>query len=397
MAMKEQSPIIYKEFSLTRGGLLFRLLVHMRLMKPDLAPLYSRAIVLALLTWLPLLVLSAMQGLALGGSIKIPFLYDLTVSVRLLLALPLLIVAERVVDFRSNEVIRHFIESGLVDDKDVPKYESIVRQIMRMVNSLPVEGAIVGLVILNTVFFRLEFSEISSTWQFLVSPAGMTRTPAGWWHLVVSIPVFQFLLWRWLYRYLVWCWFLWRVSRLDLRLISTHPDRVGGLAFLGVLQVKFCPIIFALASVLSAYVGQEVLLGGAALQQYTMMILGNVALILFIFLGPYLVFSLKLFEAKRRGFLAYSTLANDYTQSFQRKWIRGEAPEGEVLLGSSDIQSLADLSNSFAIVRDMRMVPFDLKLTILPIVSCTVIPFFPLLLTVFPLDEILAKIVSILL
>ena len=229
--MKDQSTINYRELSLIRGGLLFKFLVHMRLMRPDLEPLYYRAIFLALLTWLPLLVLSAMRGLALGGSVKIPFLYDITVSVRLLLSLPLLIVAERVVDSRSNEVIRHFIESGLVDDKDAPKYESIVRQASKMVNAVPVEGVIAGLVIVNSVFVRLQFSEISSTWQLVVSSSGMTRTPAGWWNLVVCIPVFQFLLWRWLYRYLVWCWVLWRVSRLDLHLISTHPDRVGGLAF----------------------------------------------------------------------------------------------------------------------------------------------------------------------
>jgi hypothetical protein len=395
--MKEQSPINYKEFSLIKGGLLYRLLVRMRLMRPDLEPLYSRAIIIALLTWLPLLVLSAMQGLALGGSITIPFLYDITVSVRLLLALPLLIVAERIVDSRSNEVICHFIESGLIDDKDVSKYESIVRQVGRMVNSLPVEAVILALVIVNTVFLRLELSETSSTWRFLVTRAGTTMTPAGWWNFVFCVPIFQFLLVRWLYRYLVWCWFLWRVSRLDLRLVPTHPDRVGGLAFLGVLQVKFCPIIFALASVLSAYVGQEVLFNGAALKQFTVMILGNTLLILAIFLGPYFVFSLKLFETKRRGFLTYSTLANDYTQSFHQKWIRGKVPQREVLLGSSDIQSLADLSNSFGIVRDMRMVPFDLKLTILPIVACTVIPFFPLLFTVFPVEAILSKIVSILL
>jgi hypothetical protein len=395
--MKEKPPIDYKEFSLIKGGLLFRLLVRMGLMKPDLAPLYSRAIALALLTWLPLLVLSAIQGLALGGSLKIPFLYDITASVRLLLALPLLIVAERVVDSRSNEVIRHFIESGLIEDKDVPKYESIVRQVIRMVNSLPVEAVILGLVIVNSVFLRLELSGTSSTWQFLVTPSLMIRTPAGWWNLVVCVPIFHFLLGRWLYRYLVWSWFLWRVSRLDLRLVPTHPDRAGGLAFLGVLQVKFCPIIFALASILSAYVGQEVLFGGAVLKQYTMMILGNALLILAIFLGPYLVFSLKLFETKRRGFLTYSSLANDYTQSFHQKWIRGGAPEGEALLGSSDIQSLADLSNSFAVVRDMRMVPFDFKLTILPIVACTVVPFLPLMLTVFPVEEILKKIVDILL
>jgi hypothetical protein len=395
--MMEQPTGNYKEFSLVRGGLLYKLLVYMRLMRPDLEPLYYRAIFFGLLTWLPLLILSAMQGMALGGSIKVPFLYDLTELVRFLLAVPLLIMAERVVDNRSNEVIRHFIDSDLIEDKDIPQYEAIVRQIMRMVKAIPVEGVIVVLVILYTLFLRMEFSEVSSTWQFLVTPSGQERTPAGWWYLTVSIPIFQFLMARWLYRYLLWCWFLWRVSRLELRLISTHPDRVGGLAFLGVLQVKFCPIIFALASVVSAYIGREILFGGASLQHYQMMIPGDIILLVIIFLGPYLVFSVQLFRAKVRGFLAYSALANDYTFSFHRKWIGKENPNGEQLLGTSDIQSLADISNSFAIVRDMRIVPFDLRTTIIPFAACAVIPFLPLLLLVFPLEEIVMKSIQILL
>jgi hypothetical protein len=144
-------------------------------------------------------------------------------------------------------------------------------------------------------------------------------------------------------------------------------------------------------------VAQEILFGGAVLKQYTMMIVGNVLLLLTIFPGPYCVFSSKLLETMRLGFLSYSSLANDYTKSFHHKWIRGEAPEGEAMLGSSDIQSLADLANSFSIVRNIRMVPFDFRLTIIPIIACTVIPFSPLLLTVFPVEKILVKIISLLL
>jgi len=387
----------YTEFSLVRGGLLYQCLLYLRLMRPNLEPLYCRALFFALLAWLPLLVLSAVQGMAWGGSIKVPLLYDLTEMTRFLLSVPLLIMAERVVDYRSNEVIRHFIESDLIDEEELPQYEAIVRKTMAMVKALPVEGIIVVLVILNTIFLPFEFSELTTTWQFLVSSAGPERTPAGWWYLAVSIPIFQFLMGRWIYRYLVWCSFLWRVSRLKLRLIATHPDRVGGLAFLGVLQVKFCPIIFALAALVSGYVGREILFGGASLQQYQMMILGDILFLVLIFLGPYLVFSMQLFKAKERGFLAYSGLANDYTFSFHRKWIRKENPNGEQLLGTSDIQSLADISNSFAIVRDMRIVPFDLQTTIVPFATCAIIPFLPLLFLVFPVQEIVVKFMEILL
>ena len=395
--MTNQPSLNLDEFSLAKGGLFFKLLVRMRLMDPDLAPAHRRAIALALFTWLPLLILSAVQGVALGDSVRIPFLFDFPVSVRLLLTLSLLIAAERVIDVRTQVVVKHFIQSGLVWKNDHSAFESSVRQVLRMRNSLLAEGVIAGLVIFGVVFLRLEFSGTSSTWQFLVSSSGATRTLAGWWHIFVSIPIFQFILLRWLWRYLIWCWFLWRASRLDLHLVPTHPDRVAGLGFLGLAQAKYGIIIFALSSLLSSQMGQEILFGGASLANYRITILGYIALILIAFLGPLVLFSPKLLDAKRNGLLEYGTLANEYTQSFERKWIKKEAPEGETLIGSADIQSLADLGNSFEIVRKMRPAPLDLMTAVLPMVAAAVIPFLPLTLTVFPFEEIVKKVIGILL
>jgi hypothetical protein len=114
-------------------------------------------------------------------------------------------------------------------------------------------------------------------------------------------------------------------------------------------------------------------------------------------LGPLFLFSSRLFEVQRRGLLEYGALANQYTRSFDRKWIRGEAPEGEALIGSSDIQSLADLANSFQVIREMRPAPIDLWLTVAPMVACAVAPLLPLALTVLPFAEIIAKIIKIML
>ncbi len=395
--MTNQPSLNLDEFSLAKGGLFFKLLVRMRLMRPDLAPTYRRAVVLALFAWLPLLILSAFQGLALGGSVRIPFLFDFPISVRLLLSLPLLILAENVIDVRTQMVVKHFIQSGLVRKNDHSAFESSIRQVLRMRNSFLAEGVIAGLVILSATFLRLEFSGTSSTWQFLVSSSGATRTLAGWWYVIVSIPVVTFLMFRWVWRYLIWCWFLWRTSRLDLHLVPTHPDMAAGLGFWGLAQAKYAIIIFALSSLLSSQIGQEILFGEASLASYRITIFGFVALILITFLGPLVLFSPKLFDTKRKGLLEYGALANEYTQSFERKWIKKEAPEGETLIGSADIQSLADLGNSFEIVRKMRPVPFDLATAILPMVAAAAIPFLPLALTVFPFEEIVKKIIGILL
>jgi hypothetical protein len=134
---------------------------------------------------------------------------------------------------------------------------------------------------------------------------------------------------------------------MDLRLVPTHPDLAAGLGFLSPAQAKYGIIVFALSSVIAARIGEEILYGGASLVDYKLIVGGYVVMMLIILLAPLLVLSPKLLMTKRRGLLEYSALANEYTQSFDRKWIRKENPEGELLLGSADIQSLADLGNSF--------------------------------------------------
>jgi hypothetical protein len=66
----------------------------------------------------------------------------------------------------------------------------------------------------------------------------------------------------------------------------------------------------------------------------------------------------------------------------------------EQLLGTGDIQSLADLGNSFTIVREMRTVPF-VRDDVVRLLVITIVPFVPLLLTIMPLDELVTQAIKI--
>jgi hypothetical protein len=383
------------DFSLTKGGPFFKLMVRSGLLKPDFAHPARRATFLALFTWLPMFILSVLQGLALDGPAQLPFLWDFTVHVRFLICVPLLIIAEVILDVRTRAVLKHFLDSGLVQEKDYAAFESAVLQAGRLRDSLVAEAIIVVVVIISVIFIRLEYLGSASTWQVLVSEAGQTRTLAGWWYLLVGIPFFQFLLARWLWRFLIWSHSLWNLSKMDLRLIPTHPDLAAGLGFLSPAQAKYGIVVFALSSVIAAKIGEEILYGGASLLDYKIIIGGYVVMMLIILLIPLMVFTPKLLMVKRRGLLEYSALANEYTQAFDKKWIRKEIPEGELLLGSADIQSLADLGNSFEFVRKMRAFPVDLN-GVIPVVIATGLPMLPLVLTVYPFDELVLKIVGFL-
>ena len=185
-----------------------------------------------------------------------------------------------------------------------------------------------------------------------------SRRLAGWWLGFVSLPLFQFLLLRWYFRLFIWARFLWQVSRIDLRFVPTHPDRAGGLGFLGAVAYAFAPVLLAQGAMLAGMMANKIFYAGATLPEFKVELIGLVALLVFAILGPMLVFSPKLEAAKRAGLREYGTLAQRYVREFDGKWLRGGAPADEPLVGSADIQSLADLGNSFEVVKGMRWVPF---------------------------------------
>src|SRR5512142_478573 len=97
-----------QDFSLVLGGPLFQILRRAHLSGDALDLLRQRILVISLLAWFPLLVLSVVGGQVLGGSAAVPFLMDVEVHVRFLVALPLLIIAELIVHERMRPVVRQF-------------------------------------------------------------------------------------------------------------------------------------------------------------------------------------------------------------------------------------------------------------------------------------------------
>jgi hypothetical protein len=121
--------------------------------------------------------------------------------------------------------------------------------------------------------------------------------------------------------------------------------------------------------------------------------LGFVLFLVVAVLAPLFSFTPQLARARREGFAEYGALASSYVTDFDQKWLRGKVND-EQLLGSGDIQSLADLGNSFAVVREMRTVPFVTD-DVVRLLVVTVVPFVPLLLTIMPLDQLVTQAIKI--
>jgi len=219
-------------------------------------------------------------------------------------------------------------------------------------------------------------------------------TKAGCWYAFVSIPIFQFILLRWYMRLVLWFWLLWKFSRLNLQLSAAHPDRAGGIGFLGSNSDAFAPILFAQGSLLAGVIASRVLYQGQNLLAFRMQAAGFIVFFILFILGPLVMFTPQLDRAKRAGKAYYGLLASRFVFGFEAKWTPSSAP-GTGELHADDIQGLADLGSSYSAVRGMRLVPFALE-DVTFLVVTTVLPLLPLVLTRFSPEQVLVGLVKIL-
>jgi len=385
------------EFSLVHGGPLFQLLLRSRLSSDSLTLVARRIAVFVLITWVPLLALAAHDGHLLGGAVAIPFLLDGETDIRFLVVVPLLLLAELVVHRRLMPVVRAFLDRNLIREADDERFDAAVNSAFRLRNSVVAELLLFALVYAVGVLVVWRHTALTvSTWYGHPSEGGFRLTSAGIWYAYVSLPIFQFLLLRWYYRLYIWIRFLWQVSRLELSLVPTHPDLLGGLGFLANTVFAFSVLLVAHGAMLAAQIANRIFFAGASLVDFKEEIFVLLVFLLCLVFGPLLVFSPQLSRAKRRGLLEYGALAERYVRDFDGKWLRGDAQQSEPLMGSADIQSLADMGNSFAVVRTMRLAPVS-RDAVLELAACVLVPLAPLLLTVMPVEDLVKKLVGMVL
>lgn len=379
------------DFSLVLGGPLFQIFWRAHLSGPALELLRRRIMVISLTAWLPLGILAAIEGHFLGRQ-TLSFLGDIESHVRFLVALPLLIAAELVVHRRIRPVIKLFLKRGIVTPEDTPKFYAAIDAALRARNSPWLELAVLLFTyIAGHLFWRHQVALEASTWYASPDGTGIHLTLAGYWYSFVSLPIFQFILLRWYLRLGIWFLFLWRTSRLQLRLMSAHPDRSGGIGFLGGISYAFAPVLLAQGTLLAGLIASRIFYQGQNLTSFKVTIIMLAGFFVLMILGPLTIFTPQLSRARLNGLGEYGNLATAYVTGFDEKWFHG-VPKGK-LLGSTDIQSLADLANSYAVVSDMRLVPFTLK-DMLRLAVATVLPISPLLLTVMPFEELLTRFVK---
>ena len=385
------------DFSLVLGGPLYQLFRRARLSGDTLELLHRRIMVIALIAWLPLLVLALLDGVAVGSAVKVPFLFDVDAHVRFLLSLPILIAAEIIVHQRMRVVVGQFVTQGLVHDAIRAGFNRALENAARLRNSVTAELLLIASVYGVGIFvvWRYYMALDVPTWYAIPDAGRVQPKLAGWWYFFVSLPIYQFILLRWYFRFIVWTRFLWQVSRLPLAYQPLHPDGNAGIGFLAGMTRAFAPLVFAQGATLSGALANTILYEGGVLTSFYVEIVMFATVTVFVIVGPLLVFLPPLAAAKRLGLREYAHLSRQYADEFAGKWIRGAQPKGETLVGSADIQSLADLGNSYDKVRGMSVVPIT-RGAVAQLVVAALLPLVPLLLTLISLEELLKRIVKVL-
>ena len=393
--MSEVNSSLAENFSLIRGGPLHWLFVRTGLAGTDRDRVTNRTLLAVGLTWLPLLVLSFLQRLAYGPDITIPFLRDFAVNVRFLIALPILIMAESGIDRHWRNLVLQFLRSGLVDEKQLPSFEAVIKKITSLRDRVLPEALLIVVALIPSLFGKAELLMNGvNSWHTIGAGAGEISL-AGWWFNIVSMPVFRFLLLRWIWRMVLWALFLWRVSRINLYLVATHTDLAAGLGFLSEGQKAFSPIVFAGGTVIAAQIGNAIAYEGETLGSLKLPMLAYAFIAVAVLVVPLLVVTPVLIEVKKKALLEYGALVTTHDQLFESKWIRKPNGQDGVILGNPDPSSLIDLGSSFAVIDQMVPIPIN-RHALVVLATAAALPMLFVAFFVTPADQIIHTVLKML-
>ena len=385
-----------ERFSLVLGGSFHALLRRAGLVAEDSLPTGRAAFWLAFIAWLiPILLVCLQEWLdpVYDGH---TIFTDFTVHSRFLIAIWVMIATERIADARVSLLIRQFPRSGLIASSALPAFVAAVLRADRRTSSRWVEPILLVVAVIWSFYANRFASEVSAGgWEGSVVDGVVFLSWAGNGSTWLSTPFFLFLMLRWVWRFIAWATLLFTISRLPLQLMPLHPDRAGGLGFLSIFPSVFSGLVFGLSCVIASSLFKAFVFLGHTQQIMWMAIGVWVGFIAMLFLGPLLVFVRPLYLARERALLQYGRLAQQHHLAFHRKWIEAD-PTGSELMGVSDSSSVSDVNASVQAVHAMRSFPIERGALVMLLLAAS-LPFFPVMASQMPLNELLALMLGTLL
>jgi hypothetical protein len=360
------------EYRLGEGGLLRRVEAACHLTR-----VRSQIVWAVLVTYVPIALLSLLVEARTG--VREPLFYHAAVHVRLLVAVPILLTLDHVFPKICRKVLELLIEQDFIPLDALPRFERTLRTAVRSTDSalpeliLALFAATVGIA---TVMGHVPV--IGFTHRTPLSPAQV-------WYALLDVPLFQFLLWRSLWRWVVWARVLFNLARIPLQLVCTHPDRCGGIAFLRLPSIDYCAmLLFAASSVVCSEWGSYFEFGSSLATFKPLLIVFGAFATLLAF-GPLLLFGPLLAHVRRAGLLEVGGVATDESRRFHRRWIEGKDRGGRNF--GVEVQGLAAAAQTYReTVEQMRVVMFG-KGDMITLLVATLLPSIPVIVMRVPKED----------
>lgn len=375
--------------SLIIGGPFSRFQSKLGMLDASFLPTKKTAFIFVAIAWIPLALLSMLEGNAWGDTLRDRALYlDFGVYARFIIAIGMLVIMERYVEELLSQIIKQFSITELIVSDDSAKFKNSLQVADERTSSSFAESTLLLLAFIASIFGVYNYLSVGgATWIGSMQNEHIRLSMAGWWALCISFPLFWFLVLRWLWRFVVWTQLLWKITNMKLRLVASHPDSCGGIGFLALYPPIFSGLVFALSCVIASMVLGEIVYDGAALQSIIAPFAAWLTIVLIIFVGPLAVFIPILFRLKQQAYFEYSTFVHQHNCAFETKWMQSKFG-GKESLAEPDISSVSDLGVIYDAVRTMRLIPIDLR-SLLPLIIAAGLPWVGIAATKVPFINIL--------
>jgi len=372
------------EVSLVRGGPFYRAQEALRLVHPNDWHLGRRVIFAIAIGWLPLVLIT----LLLKPHALVGLLTDYTVNARMLFGVPVLLAGQPVMETTFRAIVRAVRDAGLLTSSDTDRLDQTLVRLIRLRDS----------VIPELIFVVVAYAKVAGTVQtqlMFARPWGLVGTgvdvhlsAAGWYYVLVSQLLYQLLILISVWKWVLWCIFLYRLSKLELQLVPTHPDQHGGVGFLGLSPVAITPTIVVVSAVIGATWRSEIFREHVHWLSFKVEAIVLVGVVLIVAMGPLILFVPRLTRLRRLGIFEYGALGQLESMQFHKRWIQHRAGREDEFPASPEASTLTDYGSSYQNIEHLQPFPFD-QGAFVGLMLAIALPLLPVVLAEVPFATVL--------
>ncbi|WP_281613027.1 hypothetical protein [Flammeovirga sp. SubArs3] len=344
-----------------------------------------KTLLIILIVWLPIVVGAFLMK---REHTTLSIVNDFEFHIRFLLLIPLIILMEKKVDQPFNDFLIQ--TKGIILNDEANRFQKVINNI----------AYITKYNVAELLYFALFYSLLFLYWEDVVTTSNKEYffdigtkdlNSIGWYYLLVSLPFFQLLIFRWVFRWVIWVWMLYRVSTLKLNIDPVHADGMGGLEYINLIPFLFSFLSFLISSIIATHMGSDIVFGAEKLKALSIQIIFFTIFFPLLNYLPLLFFVRKMFKAKTEGILMFGRLIREHNTDYFSKWIY-KRDDKDILLGSVDNSSLADINGSYAMNQSLRLFPINSNFFLITVVV-SAFPYFPLLLTQYSIIDLFKQLV----